>query len=245
MEHSNVTVRAAVFDVYGTLLEVGAPPGNADLLWQQLFERMLNAPPSLSRTEFSRRTSQVIVRRHAEARACGIRWPEIGWPAVVLEVIPGLFRLSARKRAEFILRQMQIGRTLKLMAGAADCLRWLNKNGVLLGIASNAQAYTLRELDDALGDAGLNLSMFDPELRFWSFDHGFSKPDPHAFRILTARLEARGFSPGETLMVGDRLDNDIEPARAFGWLTWQLAGRPGARPGGNWNELTSWLKTNR
>ena len=58
--------------------------------------------------------------------------------------------------------------------------------------------------------------MFDPELRFWSFENGFSKPDPHVFRILTARLEARGISPSETLMVGDRFDNDIEPARAHG-----------------------------
>ena len=58
-------------------------------------------------------------------------------------------------------------------------------------------------------------------------------------------LEARGISPGEALMVGDRLDNDIDPARAFGWQTWQLSARPAREPGGHWRELTAWLKTNQ
>jgi HAD superfamily hydrolase (TIGR01549 family) len=136
---------------------------------------------------------------------------------------------------------MQIGRTLRLAGHAADCLRRLNEDGVPLGIASNAQAYTLRELDAALRSAGLNLSMFDPGLRFWSFEHGFSKPDPHVFRILAARLEARGISPAETLMVGDRLDNDIEPARAFGWQTWQLVPVKQNAKSGNWHDLRAWL----
>jgi len=61
--------------------------------------------------------------------------------------------------------------------------------------------------------------------------------------MLTARLEARGISPTETLMVGDRLDNDIEPARAFGWHTWLLAAtKPtGGQLGGNWRDLRAWL----
>ncbi len=238
-----MSIRAVIFDVYTTILEVGPPPADADALWQQLFEEMLGTPPPLNRTQFSIRTAQVIARRHGDARTRGIQWPEIFWPAIVLEVIPGLTRLPTQTLEAFIFRQMQIGRTLRLADGAADCLRWLNKNRRLLGIASNAQAYSLRELDGALAGADLNLSLFDLELRFWSFEHGFSKPDPHVFRILTARLEARGISPAETLMVGDRLDNDIEPARAQGWQTWQLtpSKRPDAQIGGNWRDLNAWL----
>ena len=137
----------------------------------------------------------------------------------------------------------QAGRTLRLADGAAECLRELNAKGVLLGIASNSQAYTLRELETALQGAGLNLSTFDRDVRFWSFENGFSKPDPHVFRILTARLEARGFSPAETLMVGDRLDNDIEPARAFGWQTWHLVSKTQAGQAGNWRDLIAWFKS--
>ncbi len=236
-----MNIRAAIFDIYSTILEVGPPPSNADALWQRLFDETLGTPPSVSRTEFSLRTSQVVARLHADARARGIPWPEILWPAVVLEVIPSLARLSAPKLEDFLLRQMQIGRTLRLADGATDCLRQLNDNGILLGIASNSQAYTLRELDAALQGTGLNLSGFDRDVRFWSFENGFSKPDPHVFRILTARLGARGINPADTLMVGDRLDNDIEPARAHDWLTWHLASKKETGQSGNWRELLAWL----
>jgi FMN phosphatase YigB (HAD superfamily) len=236
-------IRAVIFDVYTTILEIGPPPPDADALWQRLFGEMLGIIPPLTRTQFSAATAQVIARRHADARSRGIQWPEIQWPSVVLEVIPNLACLPARKLDDFLLNQMQIGRTLRLADGATECLRWLNKTHHLLGIASNSQAYTLRELDAALSGAGLKLSMFDPDLRFWSFEHGFSKPDPHVFRMLTARLEARGISPAETLMVGDRLDNDIEPARAFGWQAWQLtpAGRWNSKDSGGFRELCAVL----
>jgi FMN phosphatase YigB (HAD superfamily) len=204
---------------------------------------MLGAPPTLSRTEFAVRTAQVIGRQHATARALGIHWPEIQWPSVVLEAVPSLARLPAPKLDDFLFRQMQIGRTLRLADGAAPCLRRLNDKGILLGIASNSQAYTLRELSSLLQGDGLNLSMFDREVRFWSFEHGFSKPDPHVFRMVTARLEARGIRPAETLMVGDRLDNDIEPARAFGWQTWRLtaAGKGNGKDSGGFRELRATL----
>jgi FMN phosphatase YigB (HAD superfamily) len=42
-------------------------------------------------------------------------------------------------------------------------------------------------------------------------------------------------------MVGDRADNDVEPARAHGWQTWHLAA-PGTTGGGDWNELTVFLE---
>jgi len=230
-------IRAAIFDVYTTILEVGPPPANSATLWQRLFEEMIGKPPPVTRTEFAVRAARIIARHHAAAKSRGIQWPEIGWPSVVLEVLPLLARLSAPKLADFLFHQMQIGRTLRLAAGAAECLRQLNDNEILLGIASNSQAYTLRELTAALQVTGLNLSVFDPDLRFWSFENGFSKPDPHVFRILTARLEARGISPAETLMVGDRLDNDIAPARAQGWQTWQL----GPAANGDWDGLRDWL----
>ena len=237
-----MNIRAVVFDVYGTLLEVGFPPSDGDAGYQRLFEETLGTPPPVDRTEFSARTSQIVARLHAEARAHGIRWPEILWPAVVLEAVPSLARMSAIQFDEFLFRQMQTGRTLRLAEGAAVCLRYLKDNGVLLGIASNSQAYTLRELTGMLEGAGLNLDSFDRDVCFWSFENGFSKPDPHVFRILTARLEARGIGPAETLMVGDRLDNDLEPAREFGWQTWQLSAKQQGDRSGNWRHLLAWLK---
>lgn len=234
--------RAVIFDVYSTLLEVGLPPANADALWQRLFKETLGCEPPLSRTQFSASTIRIIARLHAEARARGIPWPEIQWPGVALEVLPDLVRLTAPRREDFHVRLMALGRTLGLADGAAECLRWLHAEGALLGIASNSQAYTLRELDSTLSSAGVNTSIFERDLCFWSFEHGFSKPDPHVFRLLTARLEARGIQPAEILMVGDRLDNDIKPARAQGWQTWHLTPGTRAAHSGNWRELLAWLK---
>lgn len=72
-------IRAVIFDVYATLLEVGAPPADAAERWQRLFVDKLGARPRLSRMEFSTSVGQAIARRHAEARARGIQWPEISW----------------------------------------------------------------------------------------------------------------------------------------------------------------------
>lgn len=227
-------MRAVIFDVYGTLLEVGPPPPDAGAQWAALFKETLGVDPPLSREAFSRRANEIIAREHAAARARGIGWPEVLWPAVVREALPPLAELTPPAFEEFIYRQMQTERTLRLQPGAARCLRGLRERGVRLGLASNSQAYTRRELEEHLRTAGLNADWFDPALCFRSFEHGFSKPDPHVFQLLTTRLQARGIAPDETLMVGDRLDNDIEPARAFGWQTWRLlTAPPSDAPAGN------------
>lgn len=244
MAPAHLTVRAVLFDVYATLLRVSPPPPDADAQWDRLSRDFFGTPPSRSRLEFSVACSQTIARQHAAARARGIPRPEVQWPAIVAEALPDFGRLPPAHQEEFVFRQMQMGRTLSLQDGASEVLTFLRERGCPLGIASNSQAYTLRELCEHLAPVGLSLDLFDPELCFWSFAHGFSKPDPHVFQMLTARLGARGITPGETLMVGDRLDNDIEPARAFGWQTWQLtpvaaAGKSGQ---GTFCEMLAWLR---
>ena len=42
-------------------------------------------------------------------------------------------------------------------------------------------------------------------------------------------------------MVGDRLDNDLEPARAQGWQTWHLTNAPSGPGAGSWADLERWL----
>ena len=104
------------------------------------------------------------------------------------------------------------------------------------GAASTLEAVQ-SELEQALATCQLGMDLFERDLCFWSFEHGFSKPDPHVFQILTTRLEARDIRPGEILMVGDRLDNDLQPAAAHGWQTW-LLGRPAD---GEWADLRRYL----
>ena len=49
-----------------------------------------------------------------------------------------------------------------------------------------------------------------------SFELGLEKPDPRIFQLA---LERPRCSPSQTVVIGDRLDNDIRPARLLGWKT--------------------------
>lgn len=222
MGDSVMKIRAVIFDVYGTLMQVGPPPAKADELWQVLFQEVFRKDPPMTRLNFSLACNRAIMLRHNAAHARGIPKPEIVWPSIVAEVLPGFAKLQPEAQSDFIYRQIQIGRSLALMPGMAATLRWLVDKRCVLGIASNAQAYTLVELENLLKGGGLHLGIFTPYLCIWSFQQGFSKPDPHIFQILRARLEARQLNPSETLVVGDRLDNDVAPAQAQGFHTWHL-----------------------
>lgn len=232
-------ISAVIFDVYHTLLEVGPPPADPAARWEQLWQEHFNTAARLSLTEFSAACETVIAREHAVVRMAGISFPEVFWPAIVADVLPELSELSAASQDDFLFRHTQIIRTVRLMPGAAETLHMLRDAGVMLGIASNAQPYTLRELTST----GLSLALFNPDLCLWSFAHGFSKPDPHVFRILTARLQAAGVAAAEVLMVGDRLDNDIAPARAQGWQTWHLATNIAGPMNGDWRRLRMWMES--
>jgi FMN phosphatase YigB (HAD superfamily) len=236
-------IRAVLFDVYGTLLQVGPPPADADARWHVLLAQTLGDAPKMTRLDFSVACSRAIERRHAASHARGIQHPEIYWPAVMAEVLPAFRDLDIRAQEDFIFQQIQLGRSIRLFPGADVVLRKLAGRGCHLGLASNAQAYSIRELREALVMAKIDFAIFNPSLSFWSYEHGFSKPDPHAFQILDIRLDALGITADKTLMVGDRADNDIEPARAQGWQTWHLA-VTGTTGGGDWAELNVWLEKN-
>ena len=49
-----------------------------------------------------------------------------------------------------------------------------------------------------------------------SAELGLNKPDPAIFKLA---LERAGCKPDEAVMIGDRIDNDIRPAKKLGWKT--------------------------
>lgn len=91
-------------------------------------------------------------------------------------------------------------------------LRRLRGRGLRLGIVAN-QPETARE---RLQRAGIG-ELF--EYQGLSGLSGLRKPDPRAFQ---AAAEALGVSPAACIMVGDRIDNDVAPAKALGMATIQL-----------------------
>jgi putative hydrolase of the HAD superfamily len=239
MGEGNMTVRAVLCDIYNTLLEVGPAPADAEHRWGALCRSKLPATIRLDLTDFAARTEPVIAREHNTARAAGIPHPEIFWPGIACEAWPALASLNAEALDDFLFEHAQLQRTVYLISSAADVLRSLAEQDICLGLVSNSQPYTLRELDVALSSAGLNRAMFASDLCFFSFEHGFSKPDPHVFRLLAARLALRGISPRETLVVGDREDNDFAPARTQQFRVWRLVAKSshGESGDGNWRTL--------
>lgn len=105
------------------------------------------------------------------------------------------------------------------VAGADDLLRALGGR-FRLGLIANQGPECRRRLAD-LGWLG----RFD--VVALGEEEGVHKPDPGLFR---RALDRAGVGPSAALMVGDRLDNDIEPAARLGmataWIRWP---RPAAK----------------
>jgi len=230
-------VKAIICDVYRTLLDVREPPADAEQRWGTLFQGVFGKVPALSLEQLSVRCREIVSEDHQEARKRGILYPEVNWPSVMKRTLPELDALPRADADALLFNHAQLFRSLRLTAGCAPVLRDCIERGILLGIASNAQAYTLKELELALSEAGLDSSIFQSDLTFWSFEHGFSKPDPHVFEILRARLQNRCLRESETLIIGDREDNDILPARATGWRTWHFSEKRSGLNQGDWRSL--------
>ena len=97
----------------------------------------------------------------------------------------------------------------KLFEDAAETLEALKERGYYLGIIANQVQGTAQRLDDW----GL-LKYFAVVAA--SAELGVAKPDPLIFENA---LELAGCQPCDSVMVGDRLDNDIRPAKALGMQT--------------------------
>lgn len=92
---------------------------------------------------------------------------------------------------------------------AIETLSYLKKKGYKLGIIANQPKGT----EERLKNYGLS-DFFS--LVFSSFEVGLSKPDLRLFKL--ALREARSVGDN-SFMVGDRLDNDIYPAKEVGMRT--------------------------
>ena len=213
-------VRVVILDVYHTLLQVAPGPVDAAERWSDLWGGFLadTTPISLAAFDFACRAE--IDQAHQHAKKRGQNFPEVDWREIARRAAPALKSLPEDQLDAFLSKHAALQRTTTIMPGAEHFLAKMRAQNRLLGIASNAQQYTLEEM----AAAGISLAIFDQSLCFWSFELGYSKPSPALFKLITERLGERGIAPHEVLMIGDREDNDIAPARALGWQTWLFSG---------------------
>lgn len=91
----------------------------------------------------------------------------------------------------------------------ADTVLHTLANKYKLGIIANQSD----GIKNRLSEFGI-LSYFSFIISSW--DYKVMKPDSRLFEIA---LEKSGYNPSETVMIGDRLDNDIFPAKQLGMKT--------------------------
>lgn len=118
---------------------------------------------------------------------------------------------------------------------AVSTLRTLRQRGYRLGILANQVA----GLPERLAQRGMG-GLF--AVIVTSADFGAKKPETALFE---AALRQAGCLPAEAAMVGDRLDNDIAPAKRLGMRTVRILQGYGAlsRPRNDWEEPEETVRT--
>jgi HAD superfamily hydrolase (TIGR01549 family) len=113
-----------------------------------------------------------------------------------------------------------------LYPDAATCLTALRRAGIFVGVAGNQS----RDLLDSMLALGL-----DADIITTSEHLGADKPSTRFFAALLAQT---GFQPEDAAYVGDRIDNDVLPAKAVGMAGVFLVRGIWGKVHAQWNEAT-------
>jgi putative hydrolase of the HAD superfamily len=187
-------IRAVLFDVGGPL--------NTEVEHERLCDVEIRAAlASAGRTVDDAgyaAACEWAVASYAPDAYAAIIWRLAAGDAALAERAERAFALSANRRQSFELRE-----------GIADVLAELHARGLLLGLAANQPSSVLPALD-AAGIGGLF------HHRQVSGTHGYRKPD---VRLFLACCDDLRVSARECVMVGDRIDNDVAPAKLLGMRT--------------------------
>lgn len=147
-------------------------------------------------------TVEQVLRAQRAAAAGGVSDPK-----------RGAVDLLAGDAAEEVWRAVS-GRSWPLLdepfPDAAPCLEALVAAGYRLGVIANQRK---AESQARLEWSGL---LEHIEVTVLSGDVGIAKPNPAIFQLA---LQMAGCTASDAVMVGDRLDNDIAPAKAIGMCT--------------------------
>ncbi len=142
--------------------------------------------------------SDWAVERFAPDAHTAIIWRLTGGDAAASARVYAAFRGAMREWPAFELRD-----------GIAGVIAWLSARGLRLGLAANQPHATLAVLDAH----GVGRYFHHREV---SGTHGYRKPD---VRLFLRCCDDLGVAPEQCVMVGDRIDNDIAPARSLGMRT--------------------------
>jgi putative hydrolase of the HAD superfamily len=189
-------------EIKAVLFDVGGPLDTETIMDQMIDEQIVASFRSHGISISDEKYGEIVswaVEVFAPRTYDAIIWKIAGHDGKLVEsVLAELYdTVPARNvaRGEFELRE-----------GIPELLEKLSAEGLLLGLAANQPRVALEKMDGA----GI-LRYFNYQEVSGSID--LRKPDP---RLLLHACEGLGVMPAEAIMVGDRIDNDIVPAKMLG-----------------------------
>lgn len=198
--------RAAIFDVYGTMLDAPAggvkPDPDADPKLREIIKSFGYKPP-----ESPSNALHAAIRHHHQRSA--EEFPEVDLCELWHQILKAPEDCDLK---DLIISLETFWHPSRIMPGLENFLNELHDSGIVLGILSNAQINTLPSL-------GHLANLFEPDLTILSYQHRIAKPSPALFSQLATRLKARGISPKNALYIGNDPNHDIIPAHQKGFQT--------------------------
>ena len=162
----------------------------------------------------------------AERRAVASFAPSL-YRAVIWELVGGDVEKS-RRVYDWMEAQSAQRDVFELREGIADVLEGIRERGLKLGLAANQPAAVLDRL-------ARHAVAHYFESQAVSGIYGFRKPD---VRLFLRACEDLGVAPDECIMLGDRIDLDVVPAKSLGMRTILLrTGRHRTQQARDWTEV--------
>lgn len=209
-------IKAVLFDVGGPL--------DKEAVMDRLIDEQITASFRASGIEISNAEYRVV-----SDWAVSVFAPKT-YHSIIWKIADGDIDLAKRVEIELMETVESRNRArddFELRPGIPELLEDLSGNGLSLGLAANQPRKTL----DNMKAIGI-LRYF--EYQGVSGSIGLRKPDP---RLLLHACQALKVGPNETILIGDRIDNDIVPAKTLGMPTIRfVSGRHAAQEPRSWYE---------
>lgn len=234
-------LRAVIFDVYGTMFVSGSGDvGTAEVAdqagaWSAALRSVGLTSPIPDPTGV-KLLYDTIRLHHQRLHADGVDDPEVNIVDIWRDVVEDLTvreshsgsvaSMGAVSRVDYHRLALEYESRVNPvwpMPGVKRCLDRLRQSGLVLGIISNAQFFTV-ELFPALLHQTPEALGFDPKLQYYSYRYYRAKPGLFLYQRAKEDLATRGMDADQVLYVGNDMLNDVLPASQCGFRTALFAG---------------------
>ena len=240
------SLKAVIFDIYGTLLISSSGDIEEASLATEAFEQALIATgleinadsesdKQLKLNMMLDKYRELIALYQKNLRTTFRPYPEIEIRDIFKDLMLYSFSSKFIKQTKdtyslemLIIYFELLSNKIYEMPNLVDSLSYLSEKNVILGIVSNAQFYTHGFLNYYLEgnyEVSERIKFFDSDISVFSYKYLRGKPDTFLFNELNQRLKSKyNINPDEAVFVGNDMLKDIYTASETGMKTALFAG---------------------